>query len=216
MRTLDTLVLVSALVASLATAVPASAGLAGKCRKACEPLVAECRAFATSGKAKRACKKTILGGCKRTGLEACARATTSTTMPGGGGGAATTTTLPSGNEGGGVMFMDVLDAQADGDADPRTFTLQIEIEYGIVTADAVGQVALDPSTFSVVDETTEIAYPAEPASAPGDCSADDVVTRDGPAASCTLRFAMPLEVAANATLRFLSGGLHGSESWSLD
>jgi hypothetical protein len=213
MRTLGILTLVSAL---LATAAPASAGLAGKCRKACKPLVAECRAGAASGKAKRACKKTIVGGCKRSGLAACSTSITTTTVPTGGGGVTTTTLPQGGGDGGGVMYMEVLDAEVAGDADPRTFTLQIEIEYGIVTVDAVTQVTLEPSTFSVLDESTEIAYPAERASAPGDCSASFVVVKDGLPVSCTLRFAMPLAVAQNATLRFVSGGLHGSESWSLD
>jgi hypothetical protein len=189
-------------------AVPASAGLAGKCRKACKPVVADCRALAASGKAKRACKKTIVGGCKRAGVESCASITTTTVPPGGG---PTTTTLPSG---GGVMFIDVLDVQVAGDADPRTFALQIGIEYGVVTADAMTQVALDPSTFSVVDGTTDTAYPAEPATGPGDCSSADVVAKDAAPVTCTLRFVMPLGAAEDATLEFLSGGLHGSESWA--
>jgi hypothetical protein len=206
MRTVAILMLLVA-----AGAVPASAGLAGKCRKACKPVIGECRALAASGKAKRACRKTIIGGCKRVGVERCAAVTT-TTVPTGAG-PTTTTTLPSGG-GGGVMFIDVLDVQVDGDADPRTFTLQIGIEYGVVTADAMTQVALDPSTFSVVDGTTDTAYPAEPATGPGDCSSADVVAKDAAPVTCTLRFVMPLGAAEDATLEFLSGGLHGSESWA--
>lgn len=212
MRTLGIL----ALTALLGTvAAPASAGLAGKCRKACKPLVAECKALAASGKARRQCRKTILGGCKRSGLEACTVATvTTTTLPAGG---VTTTTLPSGGGGGGgVMYMDVLDVGFDEKSDPRVFVLQVSIEYGIVTVDAVTQVGLDPATFTVVGSATEAVYLAEPVQDAGDCSADDVVTRDGPPVTCTLRFTMPLSDAQGAALKFASDGLHGTGYWSVN
>jgi len=198
---------------------PVLAESARKCRKACKPAIAECMAL--TGQSRRLCRKSLLPLCKREGLEVCVAATT-TTVPTSGSNPTTTTTLPSGNTGGGAMSLHVEDVTRQGDEDPRRFSLAISIGYSVVTANAVTQVALDPSTFAVIDEDTDVVYPAEPAGAPGDCSADDVVTKDGPDVTCTVHFMLPAAVGGlsqvgggtHAKLRFESHGLHGSDFWS--
>jgi hypothetical protein len=177
--------------------------------------------MAVTGQSRKLCRRTILPLCKQQGLEACASFTT-TTVPTTDGNPTTTTTIPNGDTGGGVMSLDVDDVRRQGDQDPRLFDLDITIGYSVVTANAVTQVALDPSTFTVVDDDTGVAYPAEPASAPGDCSADDVVTKSGPDVSCTLHFLLPAAVGTlsqvdggvHAELSFESNGLRGGELWS--
>jgi hypothetical protein len=109
-----------------------------------------------------------------------------------------------------------------GDGDPRLFTLAVTIEYSVVTADAATAVGLDPSAFTVLDEDTGVTYLAEPATQPGDCAADVVVTRDGGPISCLVRFRLPAAVGAlsaidggvHAELRFDALGLRGRRDWS--
>lgn len=188
------------------TAGRADAGLGKKCRKTCKPMIAECVSF--TGQSKRACKKTFLPACKREGLQVCSFSTTTTTLGDGpgNGSTSTTTTLPgTGNEGGGVMYLDVDDVAAAGDEDPRAYTISITIEYGVVTVNAATQVSLDPAYFSVYDEDTQTRYPAEPASAAGDCSAAHVISLDGGEVTCTLHFSMPISVG---DLSPVSGGVH--------
>lgn len=91
--------------------------------------------------------------------------------------------------------------------DPRRFSLSISIGYSVVTVNAVPQVALDPSTFTVLDEDTDVVYPAEPASAPGDCSANHVVALNGPDVTCTVHFLLPAAVGA---LSQVDGGVHAT------
>jgi hypothetical protein len=206
------------LVAVATIPTHAVAALAKQCRKECKPAVAECRA---TGKSRRACRKLFPLRCKVEGLEVCALSTTTTTTtpePG----ATTSTTAPSTGSGGGVMSVNVEDLQVEGDDDPRLYTFSITIGYSVVTANAVTQVALDPSTFTVLDEDTGIVYQAESASAPEHCSADDVVTKDGPDVTCVVRFRMPASVGEHSAqnggvhgkLQFQSMGLHGSELFS--
>ena len=64
-------------------------------------------------------------------------------------------------------------------------------------------------------------YPAEPATAAGDCSGDDIIELGGPKATCTVRFLMPSSVGepslsggVHAKLKFETLGLHGSDYWS--
>src|SRR5258705_1368363 len=121
------------------------------------------------------------------------------------------------------MSLDVNDTSATGDSDPRRFTIEITIEYSVVTYNAAMQVSLDPAHFWVVDEDTDAVYQAEAAVEPGDCSADHVVTKDGPAITCALHFLMPLSVGApsqqsggvHSKVRFEALGLHGYDFVSL-
>jgi hypothetical protein len=204
---------------SLLALVPAvaAAGVAGKCRKACKPFVAECRL--TTGQSKRACKKLFIPACKREGLQVCTA--TTTTVPTGGG-STTSTTIPSSGDGGGVMFMriqDVVHEQASEGLDLFTFT--ISIEYGIVTADAVKQIPLDPASFTVRDDDTDAVYPAEAASAPGDCAATTILALDDEPITCTLRFLLPpalgepspVDGGAHSYLEFEASGLHASRDF---
>lgn len=206
------------LVAVATVPTDAVAGLAKQCRKACKPAVAECRA---TGQSRRACRKLFLPRCKVEGLQVCAASTTTTTTTPEPGATTTSTTAPS-TGGGGVMSVNVEEVQVEGDADPRLYTLSITIGYSVVTANAVTQVALDPATFTVLDEDTGIVYQAESASAPEHCSAGDVVTKDGPDVTCVVRFMMPASVGersaqdggVHSKLQFQSMGLHGSELFS--
>ena len=210
MRVLGMVAIVVALMGAIPD--PATAGLGRKCRKACKPAIADC--MAVTGQSRKACRKTILPLCKQQGLEACISFTvTPTTVPTDDD-STTTTSIPDDDTGGGAMSLDVDDVRRQGDQDPRLFDLDITIGYSVVTANAVTSVALDPSTFTVLDEDTDTVYPAEPAAAPGDCSADDVVTKDGPDVSCTLHFLLPAAVGTSSKLRFASHGLHGSKYWS--
>jgi hypothetical protein len=210
--------IIGLLAALAAMPDPAAAGLVRKCRKACKPFVADC--VATSGKSRRACKREILPRCKHEGLEVCS--VTTTTTPTTVGGATTSTTTGPSGKGGGAMSLDVNDVSVQADGDQSLYTMSITIKYSVVTFDAVTQVALDPATFTVLDEDTGIVYQAEPAAAPEDCSADDVLSKDGPAITCTLRFVMPSSVGApspvdggaHGKLRFESFGLHGSKYFS--
>jgi hypothetical protein len=203
------------LLVALST-VSSAAGLAKQCRKACKPAVAECRA---NGQSRRACRKLFLPRCRVEGLQVCAPTTTTTTTTPEPGATTTSTTDPSSSGGGGAMSVNVEDLQVEGNDDPRLYTFSITIGYSVVTANAVTQVALDPSTFTVLDEDTGVVYQAEPASAPEHCSADDVVTRDGPDMTCVVRFMMPASVGepsamdggVHSKLQFESMGLHGSE-----
>jgi hypothetical protein len=210
MRFIGVLLVATILVA----ADSAQAGLAKKCRKACKPAIAACVATRQS---TRSCKRSILPACKREGLAVCS--TTPTTV--GEGPTTTTTTLP-GTGGGGVMSLEVNEAMATGDADPRTFTIQITIGYSVVTANAATSVTLDPSHFTVVDEDTNVVYPAEPALEQGNCSELLVAMLDGPDVTCTLRFRMPFSVGdygqqggVHSKVRFLASGLHGEDDFSL-
>ena len=218
MRRLALLVLVTALASGPA---PATAGVMKQCRKLCKPFIAEC--VATTDQSRRACKKAFLRPCKHEGLQVCS-VTTSTT-PTTGPDSTTSTTLSSGGGGGGgggVMSIEVVQVDREGSTDPRLFTLSMTIEYSVVTVNAAVTVPLDAASFSVLDEDTEIVYPAEPAAAPGDCSADLVLAKSGPPITCTLRFRAPASVGAlsskdggvHAKLEFKALGLHGSEYWT--
>lgn len=206
------------LVAVATVPTGAVAGLGKQCRKACKPAVAECRA---TGQSRRACRKLFLPRCKGEGLQVCAASTTTTTTTPEPGATTTSTTAPS-TGGGGVMSVNVEEVQVEGDADQRLYTFSITIGYSVVTAKAVTQVALDPATFTVLDEDTGVVYQAESASAPEHCSADDVVTKDGPDVTCVVRFMMPASVGepsaqdggVHSKLQFQSLGLHGSELFS--
>jgi hypothetical protein len=216
MRALSVIGLLVAVATGPADAV---AALAKQCRKACKPAVAECRA---TGQSRRACRKLFLPRCKVEGLEVCASSKTTTTTTPEPGATTTSTTAPSTGGGGGVMSVNVEELQVEGNDDPRLYTFSITIGYSVVTADAVTQVALDPSTFTVLDEDTGIVYQAESANAPEHCSADDVVAKDGPDVSCVVRFMMPASVGEpsaqnsgiHSKLQFQSMGLHGSEFFS--
>jgi hypothetical protein len=207
------------LVAVATVPTHAAAGLAKQCRKACMPAVAECRA---TGQSRRACRKLFLPRCKVEGLEVCASSTTTTTTTPEPSATTTSTTDPSTGGGGGVMSVNVEELQVEGDDDPRLYTFSITIGYSVVTANAVTEVALDPSTFTVLDEDTGIVYQAESASAPEHCSVDDVVTKNGPDVTCVVRFMMPASVGegsaqdggVHSKLQFQSMGLHGSELFS--
>jgi hypothetical protein len=210
MRLIGVFILAITLLASGA----AHAGMAKKCRKACKPAIAACVA---NRQTTRTCKRSILPVCKRNGLAICS--TTPTTLD---GPTTTTTTLPGTGDGGGVMSLEVNDATATGDVDPRTFTIEITIGYSIVTANAATSVPLDPAYFSVVDEDTNVVYPAEPALERGDCSALLIAMLDGPDVSCTLRFTMPFSVGdygqqggVHSKVTFLASGLHGEDDFSL-
>jgi hypothetical protein len=204
-------------VMSLADGVLAES--ARKCRKACKPAVAECMQL--TGQSRKLCRKTLIPTCRRQGLGVCALSTT-TTVPTTGTDSTTTTTLAGDGTGGGVMSLNVDEVTRQGEEDPRLFSLTITIGYSVTTADAVTQVALEPSTFAVVDMDTGVAYLAEPASQPGDCAGDVIVAKDGPDVTCTLHFLLPAAVAApsevnggtHAQLQFKSQGLHGSEYWN--
>jgi hypothetical protein len=206
------------LVAVATVPTDAVAGLTKQCRKACKPAVAECRA---TGQSRRACRKLFLPRCKVEGLQVCVASTTTTTTTPEPGAPTTSTTAPSAGAGG-VMSVNVEEVQVEGDDDPRLYTLSITIGYSVVTANAVTQVALDPATFTVLDEDTGIVYQAESANAPEHCSADDVVAKDGPDVSCVVRFMMPASVGEpsaqnsgiHSKLQFQSMGLHGSEFFS--
>jgi hypothetical protein len=198
-------------------ASPAGAVSLKKCRKLCKPLVADC--VATTGKSRRKCMKAFVPPCRKKGLQVCT--VTSTTTPE--GPTATTTTLPAGGGGeGGVMSLSVDQIEREGASDPRLYTLTITIEYAVVTAGAPTQVALAAASFSVLDQDTEVVYPAAPAAGPGDCSAALVLTKSGPPVTCTLRFHLPRAVGdlssvdggQHAELQFESLGLHGSDMWS--
>jgi hypothetical protein len=194
----------------------ARAGLAAKCRKACKPFVAECRAV--TSQSKRACKKLFIPACKLEGLQVCT-STTTTTPTSGSGGSTTTTTLPSSETGGGVMFMRIQDVAQEPAADGlELFTFTISIEYGIVTADAVKQIPLDPASFTVRDDDTDAVYPSEPAGAPGDCAATMVLALEDEPITCTLRFLLPpllgqpspVDGGAHSYLVFVASGMHAS------
>jgi hypothetical protein len=209
MRHIGVFILATILLASGA----AQAGMAKKCRKACKPAIAACVATRQS---TRSCKRSILPACKREGLAVCS--TTPTTV--GDGPTTTTTTLPG--TGGGVMSLEVNEATATGDVDPRTFTIQITIGYSVVTANAATLVTLDPAHFTVVDEDTNAVYQAEPAFEGGDCSELLVAMLDGPDVTCTLRFTMPFSVGdygqqggVHSKVTFLASGLHGEDDFSL-
>jgi hypothetical protein len=100
--------------------------------------------------------------------------------------------------------------------------LTITIKYSIVTAGAATQVSLDPASFGVLDQDTDVVYPAAPAAGPDDCSAALVVAKSGPPVTCTLRFHLPRAVGdlssvgggQHAELQFESHGLHGGDVWS--
>jgi hypothetical protein len=195
----------------------AGAGLAAKCRKACKPFVAECRAV--TSQSKRACKKLFIPACKREGLQVCTPTTTTTPT---GGGSTTTTTLPGSGTGGGVMFMRIQDVVQEPAADGlELFTFTISIEYGIVTADAVKQIPLDPASFTVRDDDTDAVYPAEPAGAPGDCAAAMVLALEDEPITCTLRFLLPpllgqpspVDGGTHSYLEFEASGLHASRDF---
>jgi len=214
--------LMSGFMALVISAVDAEAGLARQCRTLCKTAIAYC--VGTTGQSRRACRRALVPRCKREGLEVCALSVTTPTTPDDGATTTTTTTTPPPTSGaGGVMSVQTGDITFAGDADPRLYTIPITIKYSVVTVGAATSVTLDPAHFSVLDEDTGIVYPAEPAAAPEDCSADDVVTRDGPAVTCTLHVAMPLSVGdysvenggSHAKLQFESNGLHGSDRWSL-
>ena len=197
---------------------PAAAGLMKQCRKLCKPFIAEC--VATTNQSRRACKKAVLRPCKLEGLQVCS-VTTTTTPTTDSDGTTSTTVKSGGGGGGGVVSVDVVEASREGDDDPRLYTLVVSIEYSVVTADAVTSVPLDPASFSVLDEDTEIVYAGEPAAAPGDCSAALILAKSGPEITCTLRFRMPASVTdpsaggAHAKIQFEAQGLHGSRYWSL-
>ena len=215
MRRLGVLALIS--VATLLIPAAALAGAAAKCRKACKPFVAECRL--TSGQSKRACKKQYIPACKQQGLQVCS--TTATTSPTSPGPTTTSTTVPSSGEGGGVMFMRIEDATEEPSGDQKLFTFTISIEYGIVTANAVKQIPLDTASFTVRDDDTGDVYPAQPASAPGDCAATTVIALDDPPVTCTLRFLLPpglgqpspIDGGAHSYLEFETSGLHASRDF---
>jgi hypothetical protein len=197
----------------------AAAGVMKQCRKLCKPFIAEC--VATTDQSRRACKKAFLRPCKQEGLQVCSL--TTTTTPTTDSNPTTSTTVQSGGGGGGVVSVDVVEALREGDEDPRLYTLTVSVEYSVVTADAVTSVPLDPASFSVLDEDTEIVYPAEPAAAAGDCSADVILAKSGSEITCTLRFRMPASVVepssegggTHAKIQFEAQGLHGSRYWSL-
>ena len=208
---------IATLAAMILLPAVARAGLAAKCRKACKPFVAECRA-ATS-QSKRACKKLFIPACKREGLQVCTPTTTTTPTS---GGSTTSTTLPSAGTGGGVMFMRIQDVVQEPAADGlELFTFTISIEYGIVTADAVKQIPLDPASFTVRDDDTDAVYPAEPAGAPGDCAATIVLALEDEPITCTLRFLLPpllgqpspVDGGAHSYLEFEASGLHASRDF---
>ena len=212
--------IIATLAAVILLPAAAGAGVAAKCRKACKPYVAECRV--TTGQSKRACKKSFIPACKREGLQVCSAtsATTTTTPPG--GGSTTSTTIPSSGDGGGVMFMriqDVVQEPAAGGLELFTFT--ISIEYGIVTADAVKQIPLDPASFTVRDDDTDAVYPAEPAGVAGDCAVTTILALGDEPITCTLRFLLPLVLGdpspvdggAHSYLEFEASGLHASRDF---
>jgi hypothetical protein len=215
MRRLGLLMLISA--ATLLVPAAAQAGAAAKCRKACKPFVAECRL--TTGQSKRACKKQYIPACRQQGLQVCS--TTATTSPTSPGPSTTSTTVPSSGEGGGVMFMRIEDVAEEPSGDQTLFTFTISIEYGIVTSNAVTQIPLDTASFTVRDDDTGDVYPAQPASAPDDCSVSTVIALDGPPAICKLRFLLPLGLGqpspidggVHSYLEFEASGLHASRDF---
>lgn len=216
MRRFALMVLAMALASGPA---PAAAGVMKQCRKLCKPFIAEC--VATTDQSRRACKKAFLRPCKLEGLQVCSVTTTTTPTTDSDGTTSTTVKSGGGGGGGGVVSVDVVEASREGDEDPRLYTLAVSIEYSVVTADAVTSVPLDPASFSVLDEDTEIVYAAEPAAAAGDCSAALILAKSGPEITCTLRFRMPASVTdpsaggAHAKIQFEAQGLHGSRYWSL-
>ena len=201
------------------TLIPAAAhaGLAAKCRKACKPFVAECRL--TTGQSKRACKKLFIPACKQAGLQVCS--TTTTTSPTSSGPTTTSTTVPGSGTGGGVMYMSIEQVDEQPAGDQKLFTFTISIEYGIVTANAVKQIPLDPASFTVRDDDTDVVYPAEPASVPGDCAATIILAQSDPPVTCTLRFVLPPGLGApspvdggtHSYLEFEASGLHASRDF---
>jgi hypothetical protein len=117
------------------------------------------------------------------------------------------------------MRIEHVDEQPAGDQTRFTFT--INIEYGIVTADAVKQVPLDPASFTVRDDDTDAVYPAEPASGAGDCTAAIVLAQSDPPVTCTLHFVLPpalgapspIDGGAHLYLEFAASGLHASRDF---
>ena len=210
--------IIATLAAVILLPAAAQAGLAAKCRKACKPFVAECRVI--TGQSKRACKRVFIPACKREGLQVCTPATTTTTPTS--SGSTTSTTIPSSGDGGGVMYMRIEEVVQEPAADGfELFTFTISIEYGIVTADAVKQIPLDPASFTVRDDDTEAVYPAEPASVAGDCAATTVLAQDDEPITCTLRFLLPpllgdpspVDGGTHSYLEFEASGLHASRDF---
>lgn len=81
---------VSALLLILLAALPADAGLRGRCRRMCRPEVARCRA---AGYTRASCRRALVADCMVSGATACLfvpPTTTTTAIPG-----ATTTTPAS-------------------------------------------------------------------------------------------------------------------------
>ena len=119
------------------------------------------------------------------------------------------------------MFMSIVQVDEQPSGDQTLFTFTISIEYGIVTADAVKQIPLDPASFTVRDDDTGDVYPAQPASGAGDCAATTVIALDDAPVTCTLRFLLPpglgapspIDGGVHSYLEFEASGLHASRDF---
>jgi hypothetical protein len=197
------------LVLALALPSAGEAGLAGKCRKACKPQIAECVA---AGLKRAKCRKMVIGECKRTSLDACAATVTTTTIseaP-----TTTSTTLPSGP---GFFGFGNDDLVIDDSTDPGTLRFQVYLNPDERTK----PVDLDPSYFSI-READGTRWNAEAASEAEDCSAQ-LVTTPGTELWCWVTFRVPNTVGrepaegerSGAAVWFEAGGYARKASFTI-
>jgi hypothetical protein len=172
--------LVAVLVGGTLLASPADAGRRTRCRAACKELLGSCAAV--GGKAKRACKRGVMRGCRVEGPEFCdlGSVTTTTMSP---VDETTTTTLPPAP---GKVVLHVDDIARDASTNPGRYDLRVTL-----TGDEESQaVAAGESAFYVLDKQ-KARYESLAAVAAEDCSSDDVVTPGG-SVTCWVHFTLPV------------------------
>jgi hypothetical protein len=173
--------LVAVLVGGALLASPADAGKRARCRAACKELLSGCAAV--GGKAKRACKRGIMRGCRVEGPEFCDFGSITTTTSPDDGTTTTTTTLPPAP---GKVVLHVDDIARDASTNPGRYDLLVTL-----TGDEESQaVSLGGSPFYVLDKQ-EARYEALAPVAEDDCSSDDVVTPGG-SVTCWVHFTLPV------------------------
>jgi hypothetical protein len=170
------------LVGGALLASPADAGKRASCRVACKELLGDCAAV--RGKAKRACKRGIMRGCRLEGPGFCdlgslGSVTTTTVSP---VDETTTTTLPPAP---GKIVLHLDDITRDASTNPGRYDILVTL-----TGDAESQSVDLGSAFYVLDKQ-KARYEPLAAVAADDCSSDDVVTPGG-SVTCSLHFTLPV------------------------
>ena len=172
--------LVAVLVGGALLASPADAGKRARCRAACKDLLSSCAAV--GGKAKRACKRGIMRGCRLEGPAFCDVGSVTTTTSPDDGTTTTTTTLPPAP---GEIDFHVDDLARDASTNPGRYDIFVTL-----TGDAESLAVNLGSAFYVLDKQDVRYEPLAPVTV-DDCSSNHVVTPGG-SVTCAVHFMLPL------------------------